>query len=130
MAEPRWPVLAARAHRRRSIDELSFPDGLHFGWAVGAIHRAALDKNGLGDVVAAAGVGEQLVKEKTVPWAIPQMMMGIDNLQPRLDDLLLPQREPGWIRVMRVVGRIDCRASASGRGVLGERGAGRERRPA
>jgi len=69
------------------------------------------------------------VKEKTVPWAIPQMMMGIDNLQPRLDDLLLPQREPGWIRVMRV-GRIDCRASASGRGVLGERGAGRERRPA
>jgi len=42
--------------------------------------------------VPAAGVGEQFGKEKAVPGAIPEMMVGIDNLQPRLDDLLLSQR--------------------------------------
>jgi hypothetical protein len=60
-AEPRRPVLAAGAHRRRPIDELGFADGLHFDRAVSAVDRAALDKNGLSDVVAAAGIGEQLV---------------------------------------------------------------------
>jgi hypothetical protein len=102
-AQPRWPILAARAHRRRPVDELGFPDWLHSGRAVGAIHRAALDKNGLGDVVATASVGEQFGQEKAVPGAIPEMMVRIDNLQPRFDDLLLSQREPSGIGVVRVV---------------------------
>jgi hypothetical protein len=130
-AKPRRPVLAARAHRCCPVDELGFSDELHFGRALGTIHRAALDKNGLGDVVATAGFRKQLINEKTVAGAIPQMMVGIDDLQPRFDDLFLLQREPGRIGiVMRVGWRIDCRACVRGRGVLGERVAGRQRRSA
>ena len=103
-AEPGRAVLAARAHRRRPVDALGFANRLHFGRAVGAVHRAALDKTRLGDFMAAADVGEQLIEEKPVPWMVPQVMVGIDDLQPRLDDLLLPQRQPGRIGVMRIVG--------------------------
>jgi hypothetical protein len=111
-AQTRRPVLTAGAHRPRPIDEFGLAEGLHLGRAVGAIHRAAFDKNGLGDVVAAARVGEQFAEEKPVPGAIPQMMVGIDDFQPGLDDLLLPQREPGRIGVVRVVRRIGCRTLA------------------
>jgi hypothetical protein len=89
-AEPGRPVLAARAHRRRPVDELGFAHGLHLDRAIGAVHRAALDENGLGDFVAAADVGEQLIKQKPVPRVVPQVMVGIDDLQPWLDDFLLP----------------------------------------
>jgi hypothetical protein len=41
-AEPHRPVLAARAHRCRPIDELGFSDGLHFSRAVGAVGRPAV----------------------------------------------------------------------------------------
>ena len=100
-AKPRWPVMAAGTHRRRPVDELGLADWLHFDRAVGAVHRAALDKNGLGDVVAAAGVGEQLVDEKPVAGAVPEMMVRIDDLQPRFDDLFLPQCQPGRIGIAR-----------------------------
>jgi hypothetical protein len=75
-AEPGRPVLAARAHRRRPVDELGFADRLHFSQAVGTVHRAALDKNRLGDFMAAADVGEQLIEEKPVPRVVPQVMVG------------------------------------------------------
>src|SRR6516225_926974 len=104
--QPCRSVLAAGAHRRRPVDELGFTDRLHLDRAVGAVHRTALDKNGLGDVLAAAGVGEQFVDQKTVPRAVPQMMVGIDDLQPRLEDLLPPQRQPDRIRVTRAGRRI------------------------
>ena len=52
------PVATTRTHGRRSIDELGLPDRFHFGRAAGTIHRAALDKHGLRNIVAAAGVGE------------------------------------------------------------------------
>ena len=113
-AQPRRAVLPAGAHRRCPVDKLGFADRLHLDRAIGAVHRAALDKNGLGDVVTAAGVGEQLLDQKTVPGAVPQMVVGIDDLQPRFDDLLLPQCEPGGIRVTRAGWRIDCRARISG----------------
>jgi hypothetical protein len=45
-----------------------------------------------------------LIEQKPVPGTVPQVMMGIDDLQLRLDDFLLPQREPGRIRIMRIVG--------------------------
>ena len=122
-AKPRRPVLAAGTHRRRPVDEFRLADGLHFDWAVGAVHRTALDKNGLSDVVAAIGVGEQFAEQKTVPGAVPQMMVGIDDLQPRFDDLLLPQREPSRIGVRRAGWSIDCRARGRGCCVLRERGA-------
>ena len=43
-AQPRWPILAAGTHRRRPVDKFRLADGLHFDWAVGAVHRTALDK--------------------------------------------------------------------------------------
>src|SRR6516225_10632055 len=127
--EPRRPILAARAHRRRPVDELGLANGLHLDRAVGAVHRAALDKNRLGYVVATASVGEQLVDQKTVPEAVPQVMVGIDDLQPRLDDLLLPQCQPGRIRVARAGWRIGRGARARRCRVLSETGARRQRRP-
>jgi hypothetical protein len=51
-AQPRRSVLAAGAHRCGPVDELGLADRLHFDRAVGAVHRATLDKNRLGDVVA------------------------------------------------------------------------------
>ena len=69
-AQPRRPILTAGTHRRCPVDELGFSDGLHLGRAIGAVHRPALDKNCLGDVVAAIGVGEQLVDQKTVARAV------------------------------------------------------------
>jgi hypothetical protein len=57
-AEPRRPVLAARAHRRRSIDKLGFADRLHLSGTFGTIHRAALDEDGFSDLVTAVHVSE------------------------------------------------------------------------
>src|SRR5580692_2643092 len=79
-AQPALAELSARTHRRRSVDEFDFADRLHLRRPVGAIHRAAFDKDALRDVVTAAGIGEQLVEQVSVPAAIPQMMVRIDDL--------------------------------------------------
>ena len=114
---PYWPLALIAAV---AVDELGLADGLHLGRAVGAIHRAALDENRLSDVVAAVGVGQQLIEEKAVVRAIPQMVVRIDDLQFRLDDLLLAQRKPGGIGVMRVVWRSGCRTGGLQARRLGE----------
>jgi hypothetical protein len=57
-AQPALAELSARAHRRRAVDEFDFADRLHRRRAVGAIHRAAFDKDCLRDVVPATGIGE------------------------------------------------------------------------
>ena len=44
--------------------------------------------------MTAAGIGEQLVEQIAVPAAIPQMMMRIDDLERRLEDLVLAPRPP------------------------------------
>ena len=44
-AQPALAELSARAHRRRAVDEFDFADRLHRRRAVGAIHRAAFDKD-------------------------------------------------------------------------------------
>ena len=130
-AKPRRTVATACAHRRCPVDELGLPDWLHFDRAIGAIHRAALDEDSSGDVVPAAGVGEQFAYEKPVFVAIPQMVVRIDNRQSRLDDFLLPLREPCRIgKVTRVGRRIDGRAGGRrGRG-LRESAPRRQRRSA
>src|SRR2546421_389550 len=74
-AQPAFAVASAGAHRRRAIDEFDFADRLHLGRAVGAVHLAAFDKDAVRDVVAAGGIGEQLVEQITVALAVPQMMM-------------------------------------------------------
>ena len=57
-AQPALAELSARAHRRRAVDEFDFADRLHLRRRVGAIHRAAFDKDCLRDVVTAAGIDE------------------------------------------------------------------------
>jgi hypothetical protein len=71
------------------------------GRAIGAVHLAAFDEDALGDVVAAAGIGKQLVEQVAVPLAIPQMMMRIDDLEARLQDLLLVLRPPRRLAITR-----------------------------
>ena len=93
-AKPAFAVAAARAHRRGAVDEFDLADRLHLGRAIGAVHRAAFDKDAVDDVVTAAGIGEQLVEQVAMPVAIPQMMMRIDDLERRLQDLLLALSEP------------------------------------
>jgi hypothetical protein len=126
-AQPTLPKLSARAHRRRAVDEFDFADRPHFRRPVGAVHRAAFDKDALRDVVTAAGIGEQLVEQVTVPAAIPQMMVRIDDLERRLQDFFFALRPPSGIAVAR--GRRPSRcARGSRRGRLRPRLAGNERR--
>ena len=61
-AQPALAVLSAGAHRRRAVDEFDFADRLRLHRPVGAVHRAAFDKDALRDVVTAAGISEQLVE--------------------------------------------------------------------
>jgi hypothetical protein len=70
-AEAALAVLSALAHRRRAVDEFDFADRLHLRRPVGAVHRAAFDKDAVRDVVTAAGVGEQLVEQVAVLFAVP-----------------------------------------------------------
>jgi hypothetical protein len=100
-AQPALAVASARAHRRRAIDEFDFADRLHLARAIGAVHRTTFDKDAVRDVVAAAGVGQQLVEQIAVLVAIPQMMVRIHDVEPRLQDLLLPLRPPRRIAVAR-----------------------------
>jgi hypothetical protein len=124
---PRLAVAAACAHRGRPVDELGFPDRLHLDRTVGAVHRAAFDEDGLGDVVAAAGIGEQLVEEIAVIVTVPQVMVRVDDLEAGLDDFFLPLCRPGSVRVVAWVGgRIDSPARSCRGGVLGGRGIGRQ----
>src|SRR6516165_3942550 len=113
--QPALPELSASAHRRRAVDEFDFADRLHLRRPVGAVHRAAFDEDALRDVVTTAGVGEQLVEQVTVPVAVPQMMVRIDDLERRLQDFLLPLRPPRRIAVARC-GRSAARHGRSGCG--------------
>src|SRR5262249_8500375 len=78
--------------------------------------RAAFDKDALRDVVAAAGVGEQLVEQVAMPIAVPQMMVRIDDLERRLQDLLLPLCPPRRITVARSGRRAAGHGYGSGGG--------------
>jgi hypothetical protein len=61
-AQPALAVAAARAHRRRAVDEFDFADRFQLGRAVGPVHRTAFDKDAAGDVVTAAGISDELVR--------------------------------------------------------------------
>jgi len=100
-AQAALAVAAARAHRRRAIDEFDFADRLHLRRAIGAVHLAAFDKDAVRNVVPALGIGEQLVEQIAMALPIPQMMMRIDDLERGLEDLLLALRPPCGIAVAR-----------------------------
>ncbi len=70
-------------------------DGTHLGRTTLAIHRLRLHTNGGDDVVAAADVGKEIVRQIARARSNPQMVMRIDDRQIRLEDRLrLSQTDP------------------------------------
>jgi hypothetical protein len=62
--------------------------------------------------VTATGIGEKLVEQIAVLFAVPQMMVRIDDLERRLQDLLFPLRPPCRIAVARSGRRTPGTATA------------------
>ena len=92
-------VIPRGAHRGDAGDKLGLADGPEFGGAALAVHRAAFEEDGCDDVVAGVEVGEQLVEEIAVIAALPQMMVGIDDRQIRVEHGLVGgRREPCLVR--------------------------------
>ena len=56
------PVDPARRHRRDAVDELGLADRPHRGRDACPVHRATLQIHGRADIVAATGIGEELVE--------------------------------------------------------------------
>ena len=80
--DPARPVAARCAHRRDAVDKLDLAKGRHLGRPVLFVHRAAFEKDGRNDVVAAAYVVEQFRQQ--IPPAlrrIPEMVVRIDDRQ-------------------------------------------------
>ena len=90
----RLAVFARRAHRRDAVDEFGLAERFQLLRTVGAVHLAAFLEAGRGDVVAAADIGQQILKQIAVARPVPHMMVGIDDRQLGLDDLFLPPVEP------------------------------------
>ncbi len=104
-------VDAARRHGGDAVDELDLADRLHLVRPVGAQHRARLHEHGGDDVVAAVGIGEQVVEQIAPARAIPQMMVRIDDRQIGLEDRLGAARKPvvadvKIVRSFRRAGRL------------------------
>ena len=98
---PALAVAAARAHRRDALHELGFADDLELVWPVGAVHRRALDEHRLPHIVR-PGVRHQLIEQVPVARPIPQVVVRIDDRQPRLQRRLVGQRQP-VLRLRRLV---------------------------
>ena len=87
-----WPVAAAGAHRGDALDEFRFAYGAHLGRAIGAVHGEAFDEDRAGHVVmgpvlATSGVGHQFVQEIAVPGVVPEVVVGVADLQLWFEDL-------------------------------------------
>ncbi len=94
-AQMRRGAVAARgAHRRDAVDEFRLADRAQFLRPVRAMEGAALDEHGIGDVVAAVEVGQQIVQQVAPAAAVPQMMVRIDDRQVRLQRRLDGAGEP------------------------------------
>ena len=82
-------VIARSAHGGDAVDELDLADRRHFGRAVLAIHRLALEEDGRHDVVSAADVGQELGQEVAATMRrVPEVMMRIYDRQFRLQRCL------------------------------------------
>src|SRR5947207_695464 len=70
-------------------------DRAHLLRTTSAVHRQPFEIDRRGDVVAAAGVGEQL-RQQIAPGigALDQVMVRVDDRQLGFEDLLLPQSQP------------------------------------
>ena len=98
-------VGAGRAHGGDAVDELGLADAAIVLGAVGPEHGAAFDEYGRDDVVAAVGVGQELVEQIARLHAalaeLPEVMMGVADRQVGLEHVLLDLAQPGLVRRMR-----------------------------
>ena len=82
-------------HRRDAVGELDLADRAQLNGPAGAIHRQPFEIDRGRDVVAAAGIGQQIGQQVAAGiLAIDQMMVRIDDRQIGVEDLLLASREP------------------------------------
>ena len=94
-ADPRLAVGPGCGHRRDTVGELDLADRAQLDRARGAVHRQPFEVDGRGDVVPAAGVGEQLGQQIAAGLGpVDQVMMRVDDRQLGLDDLLAAPVEP------------------------------------
>jgi hypothetical protein len=78
---PRRPVGAARRHGGDAIDELGLAQRTQLLGSLGTIAGRAFDEDRTFDVVAAAGVGQQVRQQIAMRGKIPQVMVRIDDCQ-------------------------------------------------
>src|SRR5690606_25463182 len=90
----RGPILAAGRLRSDAVDEFGFTHRTHGLGAICAIHGFALDEYGGHDVVAAAGIAQQLFEHVAMVRVVPQVVVGIDDGQVRVDDVFLNEVQP------------------------------------
>ena len=99
-------VAAAGAHRRDAVDELGLAHRLVGLRPAGAVHRPALHEDGRDDVVALAGIGQQVVQQVAPARPVPEVVVRVDDRQAGVERLLGDLRQPVLAdrHVMRIGG--------------------------
>ena len=93
-------VVAAGAHCRHACSELDLADRLHLHRPLRAIHGAAFLEDGRHHLVAGVGVGQEVVEQIAIARHVPEMMMGVDDLELGIEDRLgCRLGEPGRVRL-------------------------------
>ena len=96
-AETRRAIQTRAAHRCNAVNKLGLTHRAHFGGAIRSIERTALGKDRLNNIMTAVSdVATNLLAKihfltkshSTIATKVPQMVVGIDNRQIRLDDRL------------------------------------------
>ena len=117
-ADFRRAIAAGRAHGRDAVDELGFTHRLERLRPRGAMHRPALHEHGADDVVAAVGVGQQVVEHVQPVRPLPKMVMRIDDRQFGFQDRFGATGQPIVAdRQVRAVG--GCGAAHAGASLFG-----------
>ena len=75
-------------------NEFSFANRLEGGGPIHSITRLSLHVDRCDDVVACARVAQEVVNQVGPGGSVEEVMMGVDDVQARLKDLLLLQSKP------------------------------------
>ena len=110
--DTRWTIEVAGAHRRDASDELGFAHRSQLFRSAVAVHGVAFLKHRGDDVVTGADIGEKVVEQVPMIRAIPQVVVGIDNGQVGIEDvlgrLLGQPRLILWVDPAELVERLVC----------------------
>ncbi len=96
---PAGSINTAGAGRGQALHKLHLADGPHLLGAIRPVHGSSLDKHRGADIMAAAYVVQQLVKQISLVGnagrtPVPEMMMRVANGQFRLQNFFLGQGQP------------------------------------